>query len=122
MAVVSTKPYVGVPRDLVANFNGKQLVYVCWDQHLLFAAPFPVLSSQPEMSFRELLDGPLTASDPARSGCLCGRLEQGRMAEDRTSHGRPISTPAWRTTASPTRSSCASARRAEQPCWRQPEA
>ena len=60
MAVVSTKPYVGVPRDLVANFNGKQLVYACWDQHLLFAAPF-LSCVPPDMSFRELVDGPLTA-------------------------------------------------------------
>lgn len=60
MAVVSTKPYVGVPRDLVANFNGKQLVYACWDQHLLFASPF-LFCVPPEMSFREWVDGPLSA-------------------------------------------------------------
>ncbi len=40
MAVAAIKEYVGVPRDLVANFNGKQLVCASWDRHLLFAAPF----------------------------------------------------------------------------------
>jgi phenol hydroxylase P4 protein len=34
MAVTSLKEYIGVPRDTVANFNGKQLVYASWDQHL----------------------------------------------------------------------------------------
>lgn len=58
MTVKSTKEYVGVPRDLVANFNGKQLVYVRWDQHLLFATAL-VLYVSPEMTFRELLEGQL---------------------------------------------------------------
>lgn len=58
MPVAATKEYVGVPRDVVTNFHGKQLVYVSWDRHLLFAAPF-LLCVPPEMSFRELLDGPL---------------------------------------------------------------
>lgn len=77
MAVVSTKPYVGVPRDLVANFNGKQLVYACWDQHLLFAAPF-LFCVPPEMSFRELVDGPLTAlmqPDPDASAVDWSKVE-----------------------------------------------
>lgn len=60
MAVTATKPYVGVPRDAVANFNGKQLVYASWDHHLLFAAPF-LLCVPPQMKFRELVEGPLTA-------------------------------------------------------------
>ncbi len=58
MPVVATREYVGVPRDVAANFDGKQLVYVSWDRHLLFAAPF-LLCVPPEMKFRELLDGPL---------------------------------------------------------------
>ena len=58
MPVAATREYVGVPRDVAANFHGKQLVYVSWDRHLLFAAPF-LLCVPPEMSFRELLDGPL---------------------------------------------------------------
>lgn len=60
MSVKAIKEYVGVPRDRVENFNGKQLVYVAWDHHLLFAAPFQ-LCLPPETSFRALVEGPLTA-------------------------------------------------------------
>lgn len=60
MSVAAIKEYIGVPRDSVANFNGKQLVYVSWDQHLLFAAPF-LLCVVPQMTFRELVEGPLAA-------------------------------------------------------------
>ncbi|MFG1374310.1 phenol hydroxylase subunit P4 [Xanthobacter oligotrophicus] len=60
MTIRSTKNYVGVPRDLVANFGGRQLVYVSWDQHLLFAAPF-LICVPPETPFRELVQGPLSA-------------------------------------------------------------
>ncbi|THF55183.1 phenol hydroxylase subunit P4 [Pseudothauera rhizosphaerae] len=60
MPVKSLKKYVGVPRDVVANFHGKQVVYVSWDQHLLFAAPL-MLCLPPQTTFRELVDGPLAA-------------------------------------------------------------
>ena len=60
MALTSIREYIGVPRDLQANFNGKQLVYVSWDHHLLFAAPF-LICVPPQMSFKELVDGPLAA-------------------------------------------------------------
>ena len=60
MTVKSTKEYLGVPRDRVANFHGKQLVYASWDHHLLFAAPF-LLCVPPQTSFRELVEGPLAA-------------------------------------------------------------
>lgn len=66
MAVASTKPYVGVPRDTVANFAGKQIVYVCWDQHLLFAAPF-MLVVEPGMRLGDFLENvvkPLMQPDP----------------------------------------------------------
>src|SRR3990167_5930676 len=66
MALTSTKPYVAVPRDLVENFNGKQIVYVCWDHHMLFATPL-LLVVEPEMSFGDLLENvvkPLIGPDP----------------------------------------------------------
>lgn len=66
MAVKSTKPYIGVSRDAVANFNGKQIVYVCWEQHLLFAAPFMTVV-EPAMRLRDYLDSvikPLIQPDP----------------------------------------------------------
>lgn len=60
MAVKSLKPYVGVPRDVVANFAGKQIVFVFWDQHLLFSAPFMHVV-EPQMRFGDLVAGPLSA-------------------------------------------------------------
>ena len=63
---VSMKEYVGVPRDKVDNFLGNQLVYVAWDHHLLFATSFQ-LCVPPQMTFAELVQGPLTqllAPDP----------------------------------------------------------
>lgn len=63
---VSTKEYIGVPRDKVENFLGNQLVYFSWDHHLLFAASFQICVP-PQMSFRDLIQGPvsqLLAADP----------------------------------------------------------
>ena len=59
MAVAAIKEYTAVPRDLVANFNGKQIVYASWDRHLLFAAPF-LLCVPPETPFGELVNDPLS--------------------------------------------------------------
>lgn len=59
MTVAARKEYVGVPRDVVANFHGKQLLYVSWDQHLLFAAPF-LLCLPPETRFGDIVAGPLS--------------------------------------------------------------
>jgi len=66
MAVTSTKPYVAVPRDQVANFNGKQIVYVYWEQHLLFATPL-LLVVEPGMRLGDMLQNvvkPLIQADP----------------------------------------------------------
>jgi phenol hydroxylase P4 protein len=66
MAVTSTKPYVGVPRDQVANFHGKQIIYVNWEQHLLFATPFMLLAD-PGMRLGDFLKNmvkPLMQADP----------------------------------------------------------
>lgn len=60
MPVAALKEYVGVPRDRVENFHGKQLVYMAWDRHLLFAAPF-LFCVEPQMKFGELVGGPLSA-------------------------------------------------------------
>lgn len=60
MPVAAIKEYVGVSRDQVANFHGKQIVYVSWDHHLLFAAPF-LICMPPETPFREFVEGPLKA-------------------------------------------------------------
>jgi len=66
MPVTSLKPYVGVSRDRVENYNGQQLVYASWDHHLLFASPF-ILCLSPQMTFGELVEQrlkPLVQADP----------------------------------------------------------
>ncbi len=72
MAVTSTKPYAGASRDALAHFEGRQLVYVCWEQHLLFAAPF-LLCVTPQTGFGEFVRDmltPLMAADPD-----CARID-----------------------------------------------
>ncbi|MBR9912783.1 MAG: phenol hydroxylase [Gammaproteobacteria bacterium] len=56
MAVYAIVPdYTGEVLDRVENFNGNQLVFVSWDRHLMFCAPFayPV---PPELPFRALIE------------------------------------------------------------------
>ena len=60
MSVTAIREYVGVPRDVVANYHGNQLVYVCWDQHLAFAAPF-ICMVDPAMKFGDFLSQQLAA-------------------------------------------------------------
>ena len=59
-----TPEYKGEVKDMRANFGDNQVVYVGWDHHLLFAAPFayPV---PPQMPFKALLTEvmPTTFSD-----------------------------------------------------------
>ena len=40
MAVAAVKPYEFEPADAVGNFHGAQLLYIGWEDHLLFCAPF----------------------------------------------------------------------------------
>jgi phenol hydroxylase P4 protein len=77
MPVTALADYVGTPRDTVANFGGKQLVYVSWDQHLLFAAPF-LICLPPETPFGEMVAGPLTmlmGPDPDAASVVWDRVE-----------------------------------------------
>jgi phenol hydroxylase P4 protein len=40
MAVVALKPgYTGPVQDTEDKFHGNRLLYICWDEHLLFCAP-----------------------------------------------------------------------------------
>ncbi|MDE2371207.1 MAG: phenol hydroxylase subunit P4 [Burkholderiales bacterium] len=39
-AVAAVKPYAFPPADSLDKFHGNQLVYIGWDQHLMFCAPF----------------------------------------------------------------------------------
>lgn len=60
MATRTIGTYSFPPRDLVENFNGKQLIYANWDRHLLFAAPF-LIAMEPEATFEQLVTGPFNA-------------------------------------------------------------
>jgi len=66
MTVTARKPYVGVPRDSLANFHGNQLVYVSWDRHLLFASA-SIFCVPPQLTFREFVESgvaSIVAPDP----------------------------------------------------------
>lgn len=57
MAVTALEPgYVGVVRDRVENFNGKQLLFVGWEDHLMFASPIALLVDG-DMTFADLVNG-----------------------------------------------------------------
>lgn len=49
-----TPEYKGEKLDRLENFNGNQVVYVGWDHHLMFSAPF-AYPLPPEMTFETLL-------------------------------------------------------------------
>jgi phenol/toluene 2-monooxygenase (NADH) P4/A4 len=55
MTVAAIKDYHFPPADSLDKFHGNQLIYVGWDQHLLFCAPycFPL---SPAMPFGALVD------------------------------------------------------------------
>ncbi len=56
MAVVAiTDNYVGERKDAVENFHGNQVVYIGWDNHLMFCAPV-AFALPPETKFRNLID------------------------------------------------------------------
>ncbi|GAB2599867.1 phenol hydroxylase subunit P4 [Nitrincola alkalisediminis] len=50
-----TPDYKVQARDRVENFHGNQIVYVAWDRHLMFCAPF-AYALPPTMTFAELRD------------------------------------------------------------------
>jgi phenol hydroxylase P4 protein len=56
MSVIAITPdYVGEVKDRVENFHGNQLLFIGWEDHLMFCSPIciPVPASLP---FRELLN------------------------------------------------------------------
>ncbi len=46
--------YKGEVKDRVENFHGNQLVYVNWDKHLLFSAPFTLMVA-PSLTYAEFI-------------------------------------------------------------------
>ncbi len=54
MSVTAIKPgYTGEIKDRVENFHGKQLLYIGWEDHLLFCAPL-CIPVPPELPFGAL--------------------------------------------------------------------
>lgn len=54
MPVQAMYDYKATPKDLQENFHGNQLVYIGWDQHLMFCAPV-CLPLPPSMPFGALV-------------------------------------------------------------------
>ena len=54
MSVASLGAYDFPSRDALANYKGKQLVYVNWEEHRMFSRPF-VVTFDPKAAFAELL-------------------------------------------------------------------
>ena len=61
MSVTSLGKYDFPPADAVENFHGNQLVYLAWDEHLMFCSPtaYPL---PPEMPFRALVEQVITGT------------------------------------------------------------
>ncbi|AQZ94355.1 phenol hydroxylase subunit P4 [Halopseudomonas phragmitis] len=77
MSVKALYPYSAEPKDLQANFNGMQLVYVYWRKHLMFCSPFAFLAA-PDMplgDFFEQVLGPAIAAHPDSAGLDFSRVE-----------------------------------------------
>ena len=55
MQVAAVKEYVGTPRDVVENFHGNQLVFIGWEDHLMFSSPF-ALPFPPTMRFGDIVE------------------------------------------------------------------
>lgn len=66
MPTAAIKEYIGQPLDVVENFHGNQLLYLCWDKHLMYAAPF-IFMVPPAMKFEDFLTqcvAPVIAGHP----------------------------------------------------------
>lgn len=55
MPVKSIGEYKFRPLDLQENFHGQQLLYVGWDRHLMYCAPFAFLVA-PTQTFAEFIE------------------------------------------------------------------
>ena len=56
MTVAAITPdYTGERRDRLENFHGNQIVYVGWDQHLMFCSPV-AFTLAPDTPFSTLVD------------------------------------------------------------------
>jgi phenol hydroxylase P4 protein len=55
MPVTSIGAYEAQPLDRQENFHGLQLVYLCWEKHLMFCAPF-TFPLPPSMTFADFIE------------------------------------------------------------------
>lgn len=55
MPVTAIGAYAAQSLDRQENFNGLQLVYLCWERHLMFCAPF-TLPLPPDMPFADFIE------------------------------------------------------------------
>jgi phenol hydroxylase P4 protein len=55
MAVAAVKEYAFEPKDKLENFHGNQLLYIGWEDHLMFCAPF-AFPFPPNMPFQAILE------------------------------------------------------------------
>jgi phenol hydroxylase P4 protein len=58
MTVTARSDYVGEPSESADKYGANQIIYLSWDHHLLFAAPF-LFFLPSEMTFQQFFDGPL---------------------------------------------------------------
>jgi len=68
MPVVALRPYEFAPADGPDRFHGNQLLYIGWEDHLMFCAPF-ALPLPPTLPFQALLDGVIPAAFGAHPDC-----------------------------------------------------
>ena len=55
MGVAAIQEYQFQSADRLENFHGNQLLYIGWDQHLMFCAPF-CLPLSPNMRFGDVIE------------------------------------------------------------------
>ena len=55
MAVAAVKEYITTSKDRVENFHGAQLLYIGWEDHLMFCAPF-AFPFPPQMRFGDVIE------------------------------------------------------------------
>ena len=80
MAVTAIGDYQFAPRDHAGLYGDNQIVYFCWDRHLLFAAPFITLAPK-DMTLGAYLEEvikPMLAPDPD-SGVLVWEQAEWRV-------------------------------------------
>lgn len=58
MAVAAVTKYEFEPKDKLENFHGNQLLYIGWEDHLLFCSPF-AFPFPPTMRFGDIIDNVL---------------------------------------------------------------